>query len=253
MGKQKQRVKRPILTRTAPDRRFRGVVDARPTSKGPQSANNPAGAESEGNPEARAASYEAVNNAYRVVDEYVRQGQQFAEQFWLPGARTGSMGMQDVTRVFERFLRSAGDTGAAWLEMMSQWSSSPADGGGAPTGTAGPFGAGRETRAREAPDVRHGAAGATGLSVVVESSRRFRISVDLHPSAERADLDLRELTTADRSLPAITDIHLQTDSSDSRLTIRVRIPDGQPPGVYNGLLVARGTQRPAGTVSLSLE
>jgi hypothetical protein len=36
------------------------------------------------------------------------------------------------------------------------------------------------------------------------------------------------------------------------VALRVRVPDDQPPGVYNGIILDRSTGRPRGTVSLVL-
>jgi hypothetical protein len=254
MASKKQRVRRPVPSRTDPDRRWRGVFGTPKTQPENGNSRASAGPDSQAANGARAASYEAVNNAYRVIDEYLRQGQRMAEQFWLPsGGGTGPMGsMQDAGRVFERFLRSAGDMGAAWLEMMSRWSS-PTERDDAPAGKASPFTAGKQAPGHQARADPQGSSGASGLSVSVESSRKFQIWVDLHGQGQRTDLELRELTALDRSVPAITDIRLEAGSAEGQLTIRVRVPEGQPAGVYNGLLIGRGNHRPGGTVSLSLE
>jgi hypothetical protein len=254
MGR-KERVKRPVAKRTEPDRSWSGAfrpptdadaggAAATPGDSGPSA---PTG-------DARAASYDAVNSAYRVVDEYLRQGQRMAEEFWLPPGG-GNSPMQDFSRLFERFLRSAGDVGTTWLEMMSKWTPPLAEQSSSPRGAAGPFGAGRVVRQQPSSvgGVEPSSGRSGGLSVSVESSRTFRVSVDLNRADEPGDLELAELAAPDRSLATIRDIRLEVDPSDNRVILRVCVPDGQPPGVYNGLLLERGTQRPRGTVSLSID
>jgi diaminopimelate decarboxylase len=44
----------------------------------------------EDGPEPRDAAYRALNDAYRLVDEYLRQGQKMAENIWLPSAASGA-------------------------------------------------------------------------------------------------------------------------------------------------------------------
>jgi hypothetical protein len=177
-----------------------------------------------------------------------------AEQFWMPAM--GSNGPpNEYRRLFERFMRSAGEMGNAWFEMMNQWSSPPRR-TEAPHGTAGPFGAGRTTGPLEGdpgPGAVERAPTSAGFSVQVESTQRFRISVDLLDASEVGDIELRELVACDRALPPISNVELESDASGRTMTVRVRVPDGQPQGVYNGMLLERGTHRPRGTVSLALE
>jgi hypothetical protein len=189
-----------------------------------------------------------------VIDEYLRQGQRMAEQFWLPAMGSNSP-MNPFGPLFEQFMRSAGDLGTAWFEIMSQWSS-PSRRIEVARGAAGPFGAGKT--AQHSEPAFHGAGvgdrpgmGA-GVSVQVESARKFQIWVDLLDASEPGDLEIHELIASDRALSPIADVRLESDASGRRVTVRVRVPEAQPPGVYNGILLERGTHRPRGTVSLSL-
>jgi hypothetical protein len=249
----RQRVKRPVPERTEPDRSWRGAFGASPDASRPPSQASSAHTDPSA-PDRKEASYEAINDAYRVIDDYLRQGQRMAEQFWLPAM--GSNGpMNQFGPLFERFMRSAGDMGTAWVEMMSQWSSPPR-GIEVAQGTAGPFGAGKTTRHSER-DFQEGPprdrpATSTGVSVQVESARKFQISVDLLDASEPGDLEIHELVASDRALSPIADVTIEKDASGRRVTVRVRVPKTQPPGVYNGMLLERGTHRPRGTVSLSL-
>ena len=246
---QSDRVKRPVPERVDPDRGWRNAVGAPapsgPEGPGPGHVPQPA--------QGREASYEAVNDAYRVIDDYLRQGQRMAEKVWLPAMGDGGP-LNDFGRLFERFMRSAGDMGTAWLEMMGQWSSPPARTEGA-RGGAGPFSAGRSHV--PAPAAGGGerpaqSTAATGLSVQVESKRAFQIWVDLLDPTDTRDLELKELASTDRALPPIVDVRFAREPDGRRVTVQVRVPDGQPPGVYNGMLLERGTHRPRGTISLSL-
>jgi hypothetical protein len=252
---QKKRVKRPVLDRTEPDRRWSGVArpagsprEARVTES---AAPAPDGRAAVGR-SARAASYDAVNSAYRVVDEYMRQGQRMAEEFWLPvmGGENGPI--RDASKVLERFMRAAGDMGMAWVEMMNPAGALPSASSQSPRGTAGPFTAGQQARGPEGSPEPSGRPSPGRLSVSVQSTRPVELSVDLHGAVHETDLVLKELTPVDRLLPPIQDIALEPVGADGRVTICVRVPDGQAPGVYNGILLERGTSRPKGTVSLSI-
>jgi hypothetical protein len=244
---QKKRVKRPVLERTEPDRAWNGVFGgkAAPTPREHQAAPKQAPAV---NGDVRNTSYEAVNGAYRVIDEYLRHGQRLAEQVWLPQSGGGTA-VDAFGQLFERFVRSAGDMGTAWLEMMNQRTASA--GGDAPRGIAGPFAAGKSYPA----DGQNGRPVAspsrpTGLSISVTSSRECVVSVDLLDGAELRDLHVSELASEDGASP-IRGIQVE-GLGPSALKVRVVVPDGQAAGVYNGILVERTTRRPRGTVSLSL-
>lgn len=192
-----------------------------------------------------------MNGAYRVIDDYLRQGQRFAEQIWLPNGAAAPA--EQLGRILERFVRSAGDMGSAWLEMMGQWSSPAERANDAPRGGAGPFSAGRSARDGAhtgAPPVRESAA--RGLVVSVQASRAFEVTVDVTGSIEPGEVELRQLTSADGERPPLRRVRIEADALDSRLTIRIRVPRGHPAGVYRGTLLDRRTKQPRGTVSITL-
>src|SRR6187399_3452300 len=133
---------RPEPERTAPDRawsrgaRRNGAVP--PASNGAASASNgastPNGAASapngagpardaaanggsEAGNGARASAFRTLNDAYRLVDEYMRQGQEMAANAWMPFAGNGAPSWP-VPGAPERFLRAMGDMTLAWIEAM---------------------------------------------------------------------------------------------------------------------------------------
>jgi len=191
-----------------------------------------------------------VNGAYRVIDEYLRQGQRFAEQIWLPGGSAAPA--EQIGRLLERFVRSAGDMGSAWLEMMGQWSAPYERASEAPRGGAGPFSAGRSARDPDpaAPTMRE--ATAQGLVVRIEATRTFEVSVETVGAIEPAGVELGPLVSANGKLPPLRGVRLDAGSPDRRLTIRIRVPKGHPAGIYRGSLLDRGTKQLRGTVSLTL-
>ena len=87
-----------------------------------------------------------------------------------------------------------------------------------------------------------------------------------NPLAERVDALLRrhqEAALARDELPVLTEIvdpdkprlgevSFEPGSDDAAACLRIHVPAGHPPGVYNGLLIEEATSRPAGTVSVSI-
>ncbi len=238
----RKRTKRPKIERTEPDRTFTAAVRKAKAQKVP--ADSAAPDLEEPVASVRDASYEAINSGYRIIDEYMRQGQRIAEDFWLPAQDAASKPPEHV-RMMERFLRSAGDMGSAWLEMMTQWTR-PAGADMSPRGTAGPFTAGG-SNGHAAAEASPGAA----LSIAVESSRRVRVSVDAQGRLE--DIEASPLVSTDRSLPPITTSCVEVEADTGRAVLRIGVADDQPAGTYHGVLLNRRTQRPGGTITLQLQ
>jgi hypothetical protein len=247
------RRKRPPVQRTEPDR----SVGARRRKTKSETAN---GSKADGEVrengkkvDAREAGYRTINDAYRLIDEYVRQGQRMAENMWLPlnGPEADDKGQFKAP---DRFMRAMSDMTLAWVELMQQWTtnvqSTPSQ---AATGEASPFTAGRVTRERGEPPVAaspDAGSASRALRVAVECRGRVEVSVHLADATTLASLVPSELRPFGAKAPPITGVSLDVASSADAPVLRIRVPDDQPAGAYNGLLVERGSERPRGTVSL---
>ncbi len=191
-------------------------------------------------------AFEAVNDAYRVIDEYLRQGQQMARSMWLPYGEARMPG-PDWGPTVERLTRVTGDVAMAWLEMFQQWSSTAAGSGSAP---ASPFAATPDSRSQSPYD---DADGGLGFSVSVESPRPVTLSVELHPGVRPESVRVGSLACGDPSIRAIQSVALEPPDEQSAWRLRCVVPAEQPPGVYNGLILDRVSERPRGTISLCVE
>src|SRR4051812_33851888 len=91
---QQDRKKRPPVERTDPVRIWQAKEN--PESRGDRAGERPDGGRASpfasDAPDGREASYKAVNEAYRLIDEYVRQGQKMAEDLWLPAQKADDGG-----------------------------------------------------------------------------------------------------------------------------------------------------------------
>src|SRR5262245_27288682 len=82
MSKAKRR-RRPTVARTEPDR----SLNVRRMRKSTRANGSPAPspqADQQADVNPREAGYQAINDAYRLIDEYLRQGQRMAENLWMP-------------------------------------------------------------------------------------------------------------------------------------------------------------------------
>lgn len=243
------RRRRPPVERTEPIR----SVNARKRSaaKTNGASTNPGDKEAPSKGDAREAGYRTINDAYRLIDEYVRQGQRMAENLWLPltGLETDE---KSQFKAPERFMRAMSDMTLSWVELMQQWTANvQPNRSQAPTGESSPFTAGQSTRDRgESPAGAGGAPGSRSLRVAVESRGRVEVSVHVADATALTSLVPTELRPFGAEAPPITGVSLDLASSPEAPVLRIRVPDDQPPGAYNGLLVERGSERPRGTVSL---
>ncbi len=230
------RPKRPKMERTEPDRSWMNG------SFGP-------GAPATGS-DARTAGYQAINNAYRLIDEYVRQGQRMAENLWLP--LDGSAGRAaGAFSAPERLMRAMGDMTMAWIEVMEQFTKSaqarPAPG---PAGSAGPFASSRPEPPPAAPEAPSASplAKASPLKLSLDARGRVEVSVQLGEGAPLAELAVTVLRSFGSDAEPTRGVELS--GAPDQPVLRVRVPEGQPTGTYNGLFLERSSQRPSGTITL---
>src|SRR5580704_15258439 len=82
---QSGRIKRPVPKRIDPDRSWKSVLGGVEPGT-PSSNGGPSQGSAPRTVDGREPSYDAVNDAYRVIDDYLRQGQRVAERIWMPAA-----------------------------------------------------------------------------------------------------------------------------------------------------------------------
>jgi hypothetical protein len=253
------RFKKPAPERVTPNRGWSGVFGAEPSvgpDEQPQSGQRDAGSAANGSAangsaesSSAAGASSSVASAYRVIDDYLRQGRRVAENLWTPlsSAAKGP----DPSLLTERFLRGTADLSAAWFDMM-QALTSPMDGranGAAPGASAGPFDAGvRANREKNGAGERHSA---TAPVLVVKSSRLARVSVELLSEAPNEGLTLTRLHADRPGVPSIDRAAVRS-GRNAGIEIEIVIGDEQPPGTYRGALIDDASQRTSGTVTVEL-
>ena len=230
------RARRPELERDHPIRHFSCVF----REAEPQRA------------EAQAPGGDAVSRAvelgYRVIDEYIRQGQRAAQRLndRSLGPETIARDVQDLTA---RMSQYASDFLGVWFEVLELATAGrlarpgTQDGQTVPTPPPAPT----PPRAERPP-----AGERTRVRVDVSSARPAEVSLDLVPDAARRSLVVHALRAVDPDKPRLTDVALEPGAHGEPLTLRIRVPADQPPGVYSGLLIDEQTNRPAGTISVRL-
>lgn len=226
------RLKRPKLDRSAPRRIwFSGSNDATPR-------DTPDGV-------AR-----GVDAGYRVIDEYIRRGEEFAQAF-TQQPRSGQSTSGSVQQMTERMLKSAADFTALWFDMMGALGRMEPDREGPPKNSDIPpfhHATGAPRRAEPAPPV---AVGAGSICIELSSKQRTRVCVDFRHSAEGQPLLVHALRDPEGEKARLDDVAMAW--RDGRPVLRIVVPDEHPAGTYVGVIVNPESGLPQGTISLRIE
>lgn len=258
-GDRQARARRPDLPRTEPERSFAGVFSPGEPKNGP-APGAPVGTPRSAKGRPPGVS-DGVSAGYQVIEDYIRQGQEFARKFW-SATPTGATSARN--NVAERMIRSASDLASLFSEFLQTVTLPPnrPSPGSAPIPDFGLPGSaqGQAPEAPRAPNGRPKAAGdphadaepAPTIWIDVRSRRRVEVSVDLRPGEWRRALVAHDLRAADPSVPRIAGPRIETPAKERRVVVRLLVPDRQPPGVYSGLIIDGKTNLPCGTLALRI-
>jgi len=235
-----ERSKRPKLERTQPIRSWSGLFGgATPTPPGAA----PATGTSLNDVVAR-----SVDLGYRVVEEYIRQGQKAAARFG-GGGFTPEGAATDVQDAAARMAQQASDFMTMWAEFMgvAAWGGMGRMGGlGNAPAAAPPPPEPATARGPDAPPVDRGS-----MRLEILSRRPTEVQLDLRAQAT-GTLVVQALRAVDPGKPALADVTLRPATHDAPATVRAVVPENQPSGVYRGLIVEEETSRLVGTLTVRI-
>lgn len=195
---------------------------------------------------------DSVGLGYRVIDEYLRQGQQVARSF-----NPGSTSLpEDATQMSQRLMQYGWDFAGLWFEMWSKMSSSgmgpsspfsPPAGASAPAkASAGAAVEGPSGTANVAAPPANG--GRERVVVTISSQRPTTAALEVRPGTG-ANLVVHALRAEGHDAPPIRDITLERHE-DGSLALRVVIGAEQPAGIYNAMILDATSNLPQGTLSV---
>jgi hypothetical protein len=250
------RLRRPDLERSERVRSFSTLFGA-PSATAAWAATPPDG---NGGPSLSYVVTHSVDLGYRIVDDYIRQGEKAARRLSERPATPQSM-IGDAQDMATRFAEHASGLAAVWLELLQVTTASS----GLPLAGAFRDAATTATGVRPAAPTqpapaqpRNGAEAATvaadhaRVRIEVASTQPTEVAIDLQPSTTRSVLIVHDLRAADPETPRIADVAFEPGTDDRPARLRLRVPAGHPPGVYNGLIVDAASSRPVGSVSVSV-
>ncbi len=262
----KARVRRADPERTGPIRNAASLLRGERTSAPAEESDEPVQPRGRARAGAKRANADVgaawsdtvahgVDAGYRVVEEQLRQGRRIAEE--LAGGRGYGAAFTEggVRDLGERTMRYYGDLLALWMEALDTLlvrrgrepdADAADDGHSPPRRRAGGAGA----RARGASP--KATAGATTAIVEVASKRPAQVTLSLDPEAADAVLDAGPLVAHGSGAAALTDVVIERVPGQAAPVVRVRVPDEQPPGRYNGVVVDAESGLPLGTLSVRI-
>jgi len=106
----------------------------------------------------------------------------------------------------------------------------------------------REPNFRYGDSVQSGRAAAVRIEVT--SNQANQVALDLKALQPRVLLSVPPLRALNNGKPELHDIRLETEND--RYVLRIRIPDGQPAGLYSGVIVEARTGEPCGTLAIQV-
>jgi len=190
----------------------------------------------------------SVDLGYRVVDDYIRRGQKAAQRINERSYSSDALAaeFQEIAKGTAQY---TSDFAALWFDFLQlalggnplRRPDTPADGVHATAPGPTP----PTTRVAESPDRMH-------VKIEVASARPTEVSLDLRAPATTRTLLLHALRSVDPEKPRLTDVAFNPGGDGKPASLRIRVPDNQPGGTYNGLIIDEATSRPVGTLSVSI-
>lgn len=244
MGEE-DRVKRPKLQRAKAIRSWSTLfVTPPPTDSRPDSKD---GARFEGNGDVVSRS---VDLGYRVIDEYIREGRRTAQRL-SSGSWPFPIAMgRDTQELTTQMTRYAAEMTSLWMEFVQLAMGNPRAWPASGSSTVSPVPKPPHEDTRPTQEPRNETT-RRRLKVIVASPYPTEVSVDLRPDAA-SRLSVQSLRSATVHPPRLTTIGIEDSGADGALTLRIRVPAGQAPGLYVGSILEEETNRVVGTVTLRI-
>lgn len=241
--RRKPRLRRADPKRTAPVRNasylFRGESETPAEETPPPARGNGTTAWSD-------AVAHGVDTGYRVLEEQLRQGRRMAEE--IAGGRgfAAAPSERNLRDLGDRAMRYYGDLIALCMEALDTLLARGAGGGRDAEAYSPP-----RRPADAEPGAEPGRAGA--LAVVEVASRRpAEVSLRLEAGAGQAALEVGMLVARETGVAPLTDVAIERVPGEGTARVRLRVPDEQPAGRYNAVVLDAESGLPRGTLSVRL-
>jgi hypothetical protein len=233
MAPMTERFRRKSPARTTPIRNWSGLYKSprlAPNGSDPQNAATEA--------ELTSNAAQAVNAGYHVVQKHLADGRRAAEQLrglFKPGQSHASA---DLGGIIEKLIRQSSELLMLWFEVLEVMARSQS------------HNRAEQSNVGSADTSHTGVTTARPVNAIqVECSMPVEVILDLGQPLDGVPLRSLGLHALEEDRPPIRDVAFVATANGRRPTLRIRVPDGQPRGVYCGVVVDDSGE-PAGTVRL---
>ncbi|PPQ26603.1 hypothetical protein [Rhodopila globiformis] len=233
-----ERLHRPELDRDEPRRDFMSYI----RTHGLGGEKTAAAPEQDDGAPIEATVAHGVKLGYSVIDEQIRQGEKLAARLRQVSGKPGAMPPAELSTLIERALNIYKDMGALAVAAMETLVRSPLLQPGV-------------TRAWQAsPDAAAATTtgGATNFRFELAANRRTQVRLDIRPQGATFMPLVHSLHAATPSAPPLTAVRFHLDPATASPVLHLDVPDGQPAGVYSGVVVDSATNEPCGTLSVRI-
>ena len=185
---------------------------------------------------------QGVKLGYKVIEQYITQGQRVAEQISRPFQKgVPEAGTADVVQGMVRVYKYMADVWGNALDLMVRnpafwsWVGSFSQNSGMHPQDGGP-----------------GTLNGTGaaFSVEIASARPTEVMLNVEPSPQPYTPFVHALHAPDRKVAPLTSIAFQKSPKSNMPVLLLKIPPKQPSGLYTGVVVDRETNQPRGTLTV---
>jgi hypothetical protein len=185
---------------------------------------------------------QGVKLGYKVIEQYITQGQRVAEQISRPFQKgVPEAGTADVVHGMVRLYKDMADVWGNALDLMVRnpvfWSWL---GSSAQNGVMHPQ--------NGVPGTLNGSGAA--FSVEIASPRPTEVMLNVEPSPQPYTPFVHALHAPERNVPPLTSIAFQKSPKSNMPVLLLKIPLKQPSGLYTGVVVDRETNQPRGTLTV---
>jgi hypothetical protein len=200
---------------------------------------------------------DGVALGYRVIQEYLRQGERVARSFWPAG--DDDAGRNDPSRLLDRALRSAQDLAGAFSEMVRVFAqNAPPPANGASAGGFD-FEAPRSTKAHGRDNPSHTGRGRSrpddGRPIValsVRSRRPVKVALQLDEAAARGVLQVPPLSRSGSGTARLHGVSIAAGPAGKGVAIDLEVRPRLAKGRYQGTVLDARTSRPVGFLTIDV-
>lgn len=241
---ERQRLRREDPARSEPIRNWSNLYRGSDSwSAGESRANrNPADGAARNGADNDAVEH-GVRTGYEVIEKHIReirQGQGIAGQINRGPYDSRGIG-DDILDIVERIYRYSRNLLPSWLDLAGSIVNAPE------LLRDLPHLGKRKLEARS-----NGTPADSPIAIEMLTNRPTRITLDLRPQSDRLSLGVHGLYAIDAAKPPLTDINFVPASANDGAALRIRVPEGQPPATYSGVVIDLDSEEPRGTLSVRI-